>query len=172
MQCRFKFFQILISGGSVRSQWLLKYLHRNTSIQGKKLKIFFLKTEWQEKLKLAWKHFQIEFVQIIMQSNYYIGIYKENILNHLPRNQFARKLLHFYSTFFAGSFDSKVMAYKDIFLYQSISLAASISGVTPLRITKPSFYMDSGNGYFVATLLDRAPILRKCMESLRKKMCR
>lgn len=61
------------------------------------------------------------------------------------------------------------MAYKDIFLYQSISLAASISGVTPLRITKPSFYMDSGNGYFVATLLDRAPILRKCMESLRKK---
>lgn len=53
------------------------------------------------------------------------------------------------------------MAYKDIFLYQSISLAASIAGVTPLRITKPSFYMDSGNGYFVATLLDTAPILRK-----------
>lgn len=62
---------------------------------------------------------------------------------------------------FYGSFDSKVMAYKDIFLYQSISLAASISGVTPLRITKPSFYMDSGNGYFVATLLDRAPILQR-----------
>lgn len=168
MQCRFKFFQILISGGSVRSQWLLEYLHRNTSIQGKKLKIFFLKTEWQEKLKLAWKHFQIEFVQIIMQSNYYIGIYKAICPEtNLPESYYI--FIHF---FFAGSFDSKVMAYKDIFLYQSISLAASISGVTPLRITKPSFYMDSGNGYFVATLLDRAPILRKCMESLRKKMCR
>ena len=60
-----------------------------------------------------------------------------------------------------GNFDQQVRTYKDIFLYQSISLAASIAGVTPLRIAKPSFHMESGNAYFIATLLDRAPVLRK-----------
>ncbi|XP_062619530.1 uncharacterized protein LOC134281083 [Saccostrea cucullata] len=62
---------------------------------------------------------------------------------------------------FYGNFDRKVRAYKDIFLYQSISLAASIAGVTPIRITKPSFHMESGNAYFIATLVDRAPVLKR-----------
>lgn len=62
---------------------------------------------------------------------------------------------------FYGNFDQQVRTYKDIFLYQSISLAASIAGVTPLRIAKPSFHMESGNAYFIATLLDRAPVLQR-----------
>ncbi|XP_056019753.1 uncharacterized protein LOC130054319 [Ostrea edulis] len=70
------------------------------------------------------------------------------------------KKMGFKVTFY-GTFDATVRTYKDIFLYQSISVAANAAGVTPLRIAKPSFHMESGNAYFIATLLDRAPVLQR-----------
>jgi hypothetical protein len=57
----------------------------------------------------------------------------------------------------SGNFDKTVISYKQIFLFQTITSVARAAGVTPLRVSKPTMYMQQSQAYFVATLLDKAP---------------
>ncbi|XP_062619516.1 uncharacterized protein LOC134281071 [Saccostrea cucullata] len=60
-----------------------------------------------------------------------------------------------------GTFDANVISYKQIFLFQTISAVANTAGVTPLRVSNPTMYMQSSQAYFVATLLDKAPTIMR-----------
>ncbi|XP_056019755.1 uncharacterized protein LOC125671708 isoform X2 [Ostrea edulis] len=60
-----------------------------------------------------------------------------------------------------GNFDKSVISYKQIFLFQSITSVARAAGVTPLRVSNPTMYMQQSQAYFVATLLDKAPAIMK-----------
>ncbi|KAK3090768.1 hypothetical protein FSP39_014480 [Pinctada imbricata] len=62
---------------------------------------------------------------------------------------------------FYGTFDAPVKAYKTIFLLNTISTAAAAAGVSPLRIANAQFYFQPDQAFFVATLLDQAPVLQR-----------
>lgn len=59
----------------------------------------------------------------------------------------------------SGTYDAPVRVYKQLFLFETLNAVAAATGVSPLRITSPQFYFQDDKAFFVATLVDAAPVL-------------
>lgn len=62
---------------------------------------------------------------------------------------------------FPGTFDAKVRVYREVFLFQSITLVSEATGVSPLRVQGVDFQMEYDQAFFVGTLLEKAPSISK-----------
>ncbi|XP_071140792.1 uncharacterized protein [Mytilus edulis] len=62
---------------------------------------------------------------------------------------------------FYGTYDAPVRVYKQLFLFETLNAVAAATGASPLRITSPQFYFQDDKAFFVATLVDAAPVLAK-----------